>query len=107
MIEKPVTVLEALNDGIPLHGQELFAEWRREFERWLALGLRRTDCTWSLPPALRPDESLAATGDYVEWHRRWQALLDAEQVFDEVFGPLATRDEKLICAALIDKRLPE
>ncbi|MBP7961701.1 MAG: type II toxin-antitoxin system MqsA family antitoxin [Caldilineaceae bacterium] len=27
------------------------------------------------------------TLDSVEWHRRWQAGLDREQFFDEVFGP--------------------
>jgi hypothetical protein len=27
--------------------------------------------------------------DYVEWHRRWQAGLDPQRFFDEVFGPAA------------------
>ncbi|PKO21397.1 MAG: hypothetical protein CVU38_14960 [Chloroflexi bacterium HGW-Chloroflexi-1] len=27
--------------------------------------------------------------DYVEWHRQWQARLDPQQFFDEVFGPAA------------------
>ena len=27
------------------------------------------------------------TIDYVQWHRQWQAILDAEPFFDEVFGP--------------------
>jgi predicted nucleotidyltransferase len=53
-----VTVLEALNDGIPLHGHELFAQWRRHFEHWLALGLRRTASMWVIPPALRRKHSL-------------------------------------------------
>lgn len=25
--------------------------------------------------------------DYVEWHREWQASLDAKRLFDDVFGP--------------------
>jgi len=25
--------------------------------------------------------------DYVQWHRQWQAHLDPQQFFDEVFGP--------------------
>ena len=87
MADKHVTVLEALHDGIPLYGQDLFAGWRREFERWMALGLRRTNCTWSLPPVLRSKETALVGSDYVEWHRQWQDTLDAEQVFDEVFGP--------------------
>jgi hypothetical protein len=28
-------------------------------------------------------------GDYVEWHRRWQAGLDPQRFFDEVFGPVS------------------
>jgi hypothetical protein len=28
--------------------------------------------------------------DYVQWHREWQAGLDAQQLFDQVFG--AQRD---------------
>lgn len=27
------------------------------------------------------------TFDYVQWHRQWQATLDPEKFFDEVFGP--------------------
>jgi hypothetical protein len=26
-------------------------------------------------------------GNYVEWHRQWQAGLDPQRFFDEVFGP--------------------
>jgi hypothetical protein len=26
--------------------------------------------------------------DYVEWHRRWQAGLDPQRFFDEVFVPV-------------------
>lgn len=25
--------------------------------------------------------------DYTQWHREWQAGLDAEALFDDVFGP--------------------
>jgi hypothetical protein len=32
-------------------------------------------------------------GDYVDWHRRWQADLAPEQFFDEVFGPLSEREK--------------
>jgi len=53
MVEKHVTVLEALQDGVPLHGQDLFARWRQTFETWLARGLRRTRCTWVIPPTLQ------------------------------------------------------
>jgi hypothetical protein len=30
--------------------------------------------------------------DYVEWHRQWQAQLDPQQFFDDVFGPPPTSD---------------
>jgi len=50
--EKHVTVLEALKDGIPLHGEELFARWRAMFEDWLSLGLHRTKSSWVLPATL-------------------------------------------------------
>jgi predicted nucleotidyltransferase len=50
MAGKHVTVLEALQDGRALHGQRLFARWRRQFRRWQSQGLRRTDCTWVIPP---------------------------------------------------------
>jgi len=54
MKEKHVTVLEALNDGIPLHGEDLFAQWRSEFEHWQTLGLRQMPACWILPPVLQP-----------------------------------------------------
>ena len=56
MITKHITVLEALRDGEALHGKRLFAQWRQQFRRWLAQGLRRTDCTWVIPPVLRSGE---------------------------------------------------
>ena len=55
MADKHVTVLEALKDGKALHGQGLFAQWRRQFQHWQDLGLRRTACTWVIPPALRSE----------------------------------------------------
>lgn len=48
--ERHVTVLESLHDGIPLHGQALFKQWRRQFKRWQQHGLRRDTCAWILPP---------------------------------------------------------
>ena len=54
MKDKHVTVLEALNDGIPLHGEDVFAQWRTEFEHWQALGLRQIPACWILPPVLQP-----------------------------------------------------
>ena len=48
--ERHVTVLESLNDGIPLHGQALFKQWRRQFKRWQQHGLRRDTSAWILPP---------------------------------------------------------
>lgn len=44
-----------------------------------ALGPVETARFLNLPRGLYPD--------YVEWHRRWQANLDPQQFFDEVFGP--------------------
>lgn len=56
-----VTVLEALRDGKPLHGQALFAQWLQQFQLWLDLGLHRTNCTWVIPPALRSEPPAAAS----------------------------------------------
>jgi predicted nucleotidyltransferase len=61
MADKHVTVLEALRDGKALHGREIFGQWRRQFQRWQDLGLRRTDCTWVIPPALRSQPAQPAT----------------------------------------------
>ena len=47
-----LTVLEAMEWGIPLHGENLFAAWKMEFERWKSLGLRRSAVSWSVPTAL-------------------------------------------------------
>lgn len=53
LTDKHVTALEALHDGFPLHGKRLFRQWRREFDRWLALGLQRTESSWKVPKALQ------------------------------------------------------
>ncbi|RIK35208.1 MAG: hypothetical protein DCC55_31025 [Chloroflexi bacterium] len=50
MARKHLTVLEALSDGRPLHGRPLFARWRRQFQHWREQGLRRTGCSWVVPP---------------------------------------------------------
>lgn len=50
MADKHVTVLEALRDGKALHGQRLFTQWRQQFRHWQDLGLRRTNCSWVIPP---------------------------------------------------------
>ena len=55
---KHVTSLEALQDGIPLHGQTLFRRWRRDFERWLNLGLRRKDCVWVVPALIHTENPI-------------------------------------------------
>ncbi len=34
-------------------------------------------------------------GDYVQWHRQWQAQLDPQQFLDQVFGPASTEAEAL------------
>ena len=57
MATKHVTALEALRDGKALHGQRLFARRRWQFRRWEGLGLRRTECSWVIPPALLPREN--------------------------------------------------
>lgn len=57
MDDKHVTVLEALQDGKALYGRQLFAQWRRQFQQWQALGIQRTACTWVIPPALRRKEN--------------------------------------------------
>ena len=50
---KHVTALESLQDGQPLYGKRLFRQWRREFERWLGLGLQRTNTSWKVPKSLQ------------------------------------------------------
>ena len=60
LVHKHVTVLDALRDGVPLHGELLFKRWQQQFERWQALGLRRTDCSWIVPPVLRQEPTPAS-----------------------------------------------
>lgn len=47
-----LTTLEALQWGIPLHGEELFATWHERFSYWKSLGLSRGKVSWSIPPQL-------------------------------------------------------
>lgn len=44
-----VTALDALADGIPVHGEPFFAELRAEFQDMVRRGLRRSICSWVLP----------------------------------------------------------
>lgn len=46
-------VLEALQWGVPLHGQALFEAWKTRLEEWKSIGLRRERTSWSIPPALQ------------------------------------------------------
>lgn len=47
-----LTTLEALQWGIPLHGETLFAQWHERFEHWKSLGLHRGQVSWFIPPQL-------------------------------------------------------
>jgi len=47
-----LTTLEALQWGIPLHGEALFAQWQKRFEYWKSLGLSRGNVSWFVPPQL-------------------------------------------------------
>jgi len=47
-----LTTLEALQWGIPLHGEALFAQWHKRFEHWKSLGLHRGPVSWFIPPQL-------------------------------------------------------
>ena len=49
-----LTVLEALQWGIPLYGQPLFEQWQQRFAYWKTFGLQRTGTSWSIPVALHP-----------------------------------------------------
>lgn len=53
LARKHVTALEALMDGRALHGADRFRLWRAQFQGWQEQGLRRTSCSWVIPPALR------------------------------------------------------
>ncbi len=47
---KHLTALEALSFGLPLYGEELFQRWAGIVADWRARGLRRTTCSWVIPP---------------------------------------------------------
>jgi hypothetical protein len=47
-----LTTLEALQWGIPLHGEELFSKWHERFSYWKTLGLMRGESSWFIPPQL-------------------------------------------------------
>ena len=49
-----LTVLEALQWGIPLHGQALFEKWQERLAYWKTFGLQRTGTSWSIPVTLHP-----------------------------------------------------
>ena len=50
-----LTTLEALQWGIPLHGEALFAQWHEHFVYWKSLGLCRGKGSWFIPPQLDRD----------------------------------------------------
>jgi predicted nucleotidyltransferase len=54
-----LTTLEALQWGIPLHGETHFAQWHARFEHWKSLGLQRGKTSWYIPPHL--DKEFADT----------------------------------------------
>jgi hypothetical protein len=43
-----VTALEALEFGVPLHGEQYFRQLRERFEQLKAQGLHRTAYTWTM-----------------------------------------------------------
>jgi UTP:GlnB (protein PII) uridylyltransferase len=47
---KHLTALEALSFGLPLYGAELFQRWAGIVAAWRARGLKRTTCSWVIPP---------------------------------------------------------
>lgn len=48
-----LTVLEALNWGVPLHGAAFLQQWQMRLEAWKARGLRRESTSWVVPPMLQ------------------------------------------------------
>lgn len=59
---------------------------RRGLEALLAaLGPVETARFLNLPHSRYPN--------YVEWHRQWQADLNAQKFFDEVFGPAPATEQ--------------
>ena len=50
-----LTTLEALQWGIPLHGEALFDKWYERFLYWKSLGLSRGEVSWFIPPRLESE----------------------------------------------------
>jgi predicted nucleotidyltransferase len=50
-----VTALDALADGVPLHGRDYFHQMREIFQEMVNRGLRRSSCTWVLPNVSAPN----------------------------------------------------
>lgn len=44
-----VTALDAIHEGIPLHGKEYFTKYAKRLKELFERGLERTTCTWKLP----------------------------------------------------------
>ena len=44
-----VTALDALADGIPVHGKEYYMQLQEIFQEMVNRGLHRSSCTWVLP----------------------------------------------------------
>lgn len=49
-----LTPLEAIYWGIPLHGQQLFRQWKILLASWQKEGLRRETHSWVIPATLQP-----------------------------------------------------
>lgn len=47
-----LTTLEALQWGIPVYGEALFAQWQASLDAWKSLGLQRGEVSWVIPPQL-------------------------------------------------------
>lgn len=48
-----VTALDAVADGVPLHGEGYFRQLKAMFEDMVRRGLHRTTCTWVMPDATK------------------------------------------------------
>lgn len=48
-----VTALDAIYEGIPLHGEEYFKKYKKRLRELFERGLERTTCTWKLPQPQR------------------------------------------------------
>jgi len=49
MANRHLTALEALQWGIPLRGQALFARWHSQLLEWKTEGLQRGATSWAIP----------------------------------------------------------